>query len=140
MNISSLAFESTFFPATKSASPTCRRLVSGRHPALFVCCSANPAAAVSSSVSVPESAKKDGLKRIGELSQVSGVLGCQWGDEGKGKLVDILAPHFEIVARCQVLSRFDCFYLFFLFSFLWRVLGLRFLSCFFCFCYCIWIY
>ncbi|KAG5055148.1 hypothetical protein AAZX31_03G122300 [Glycine max] len=39
--------------------------------------------------------------RIGELSQVSGVLGCQWGDEGKGKLVDILAQHFEIVARCQ---------------------------------------
>ncbi|KAL2478034.1 Adenylosuccinate synthetase [Forsythia ovata] len=32
---------------------------------------------------------------------VSGVLGCQWGDEGKGKLVDILAKQFDIVARCQ---------------------------------------
>ncbi|EPS66455.1 adenylosuccinate synthetase, chloroplastic, partial [Genlisea aurea] len=42
-----------------------------------------------------------GLDRIGSLSQVSGVLGCQWGDEGKGKLVDILAKHFDIVARCQ---------------------------------------
>lgn len=42
------------------------------------------------------------LSRIGSLSQVSGVLGCQWGDEGKGKLVDILANHFHIVARCQV--------------------------------------
>ncbi|CAL5401987.1 unnamed protein product [Camellia sinensis] len=42
-----------------------------------------------------------GLSRIGSLSQVSGVLGCQWGDEGKGKLVDILAKHFDIVARCQ---------------------------------------
>lgn len=41
--------------------------------------------------------------RIESLSQVSGVLGCQWGDEGKGKLVDILAEHFDIVARCQVL-------------------------------------
>ncbi|KAL8133448.1 hypothetical protein AgCh_008779 [Apium graveolens] len=41
------------------------------------------------------------LRRIGSLSQVSGVLGCQWGDEGKGKLVDILANHFHIVARCQ---------------------------------------
>lgn len=40
--------------------------------------------------------------RIELLSQVSGVLGCQWGDEGKGKLVDILAEHFDIVARCQV--------------------------------------
>lgn len=39
--------------------------------------------------------------RIGDLSQVSGVLGCQWGDEGKGKLVDILAQHFDVVARCQ---------------------------------------
>ncbi|KAA8529659.1 hypothetical protein F0562_034241 [Nyssa sinensis] len=29
--------------------------------------------------------------RIGSLRQVSGVLGSQWGDEGKGKLVDILA-------------------------------------------------
>ncbi|WCJ26865.1 Adenylosuccinate synthetase chloroplastic [Euphorbia peplus] len=29
------------------------------------------------------------------------VLGTQWGDEGKGKLVDILAEHFDIVARCQ---------------------------------------
>ncbi|CAA2974431.1 adenylosuccinate synthetase, chloroplastic-like [Olea europaea var. sylvestris] len=41
------------------------------------------------------------LNRIESLSQVSGVLGCQWGDEGKGKLVDILAKHFDIVARCQ---------------------------------------
>lgn len=40
--------------------------------------------------------------RIGSLGQVSGVLGCQWGDEGKGKLVDILAKHFDVVARCQV--------------------------------------
>ncbi|MDI6845110.1 MAG: adenylosuccinate synthase [Candidatus Saccharicenans sp.] len=29
------------------------------------------------------------------------VLGTQWGDEGKGKIVDFLAPAFEIVARYQ---------------------------------------
>jgi adenylosuccinate synthase len=29
------------------------------------------------------------------------VLGAQWGDEGKGKLVDLLTPHFAIVARYQ---------------------------------------
>lgn len=46
----------------------------------------------------------EGLNRIESLAQVSGVLGCQWGDEGKGKLVDILAKHFDIVARCQVYS------------------------------------
>jgi adenylosuccinate synthase len=27
------------------------------------------------------------------------VLGTQWGDEGKGKIVDLLTPHFSIVAR-----------------------------------------
>ena len=29
------------------------------------------------------------------------VIGAQWGDEGKGKVVDILAPYFDIVARYQ---------------------------------------
>jgi adenylosuccinate synthase len=29
------------------------------------------------------------------------VIGAQWGDEGKGKVVDILAPHFNLVARYQ---------------------------------------
>jgi adenylosuccinate synthase len=29
------------------------------------------------------------------------VLGAQWGDEGKGKIVDLLTPDFSIVARYQ---------------------------------------
>jgi len=29
------------------------------------------------------------------------VLGAQWGDEGKGKIVDLLSRHFSIVARYQ---------------------------------------
>ena len=29
------------------------------------------------------------------------VVGAQWGDEGKGKIVDLLAPRFSIVARYQ---------------------------------------
>lgn len=29
------------------------------------------------------------------------VVGAQWGDEGKGKIVDLLAPRFAIVARYQ---------------------------------------
>jgi adenylosuccinate synthase len=29
------------------------------------------------------------------------VLGLQWGDEGKGKIVDYLAPQYQIVARFQ---------------------------------------
>jgi adenylosuccinate synthase len=29
------------------------------------------------------------------------LLGLQWGDEGKGKIVDVLAPNYEVVARFQ---------------------------------------
>ncbi|MBZ5514184.1 MAG: adenylosuccinate synthase [Acidobacteriia bacterium] len=29
------------------------------------------------------------------------IVGAQWGDEGKGKVVDALAEHFDIVARYQ---------------------------------------
>ncbi|MBC8111303.1 MAG: adenylosuccinate synthase [Verrucomicrobia bacterium] len=29
------------------------------------------------------------------------LLGLQWGDEGKGKIVDFLAPHYQIIARFQ---------------------------------------
>lgn len=64
-------------------------------------CSAKPVAPP-----VIEQTNTEKLGRIGSLSQVSGVLGCQWGDEGKGKLVDILADHFDIVARCQVIYFF----------------------------------
>ncbi|CAF3822402.1 unnamed protein product [Adineta steineri] len=34
-------------------------------------------------------------------SMVAIVLGAQWGDEGKGKLVDLLASEADIVCRCQ---------------------------------------
>ncbi|MCX8040289.1 MAG: adenylosuccinate synthase [Planctomycetota bacterium] len=29
------------------------------------------------------------------------VLGLQWGDEGKGKIIDVLAAHCDLVVRCQ---------------------------------------
>lgn len=29
------------------------------------------------------------------------ILGLQWGDEGKGKVVDVLTPGYEMVARFQ---------------------------------------
>ena len=47
--------------------------------------------------------------------KVKVVLGAQWGDEGKGKLVDLLAEHADVVARCQVINRFLIFPQFFLF-------------------------
>lgn len=33
--------------------------------------------------------------------QVDVILGLQWGDEGKGKIVDYLADHYDIIARFQ---------------------------------------
>jgi len=29
------------------------------------------------------------------------ILGLQWGDEGKGKIVDVFTPHYDIIARFQ---------------------------------------
>ena len=33
--------------------------------------------------------------------KVDVLLGLQWGDEGKGKIVDVFAPQYEVVARFQ---------------------------------------
>jgi len=33
--------------------------------------------------------------------QVDVLLGLQWGDEGKGKLVDVLTPEYDVIARFQ---------------------------------------
>jgi adenylosuccinate synthase len=29
------------------------------------------------------------------------ILGLQWGDEGKGKIVDFFAPRYDLIARFQ---------------------------------------
>ncbi|KAK7503763.1 hypothetical protein BaRGS_00004886 [Batillaria attramentaria] len=41
------------------------------------------------------------VSRIGEHRPVTVVLGTQWGDEGKGKVVDMLATKTDICCRCQ---------------------------------------
>lgn len=33
--------------------------------------------------------------------KVDVLLGLQWGDEGKGKVVDVLTPHYDIITRFQ---------------------------------------
>ena len=33
--------------------------------------------------------------------KVDVILGLQWGDEGKGKIVDVLTPQYDVVARFQ---------------------------------------
>lgn len=35
------------------------------------------------------------------MSKLDVVLGLQWGDEGKGKVVDVLTPNYEVIARFQ---------------------------------------
>ena len=35
------------------------------------------------------------------MKKVDVILGLQWGDEGKGKVVDVLPPHYQVVARFQ---------------------------------------
>ena len=36
------------------------------------------------------------------MKKVDVVLGLQWGDEGKGKVVDVLTPNYDVIARFQV--------------------------------------
>ena len=33
--------------------------------------------------------------------KVDVLLGLQWGDEGKGKVVDVLTPEYDVIARFQ---------------------------------------
>ncbi len=35
------------------------------------------------------------------MGKVDVLLGLQWGDEGKGKIVDVLTPNYDMVARFQ---------------------------------------
>lgn len=35
------------------------------------------------------------------MSKVDVLLGLQWGDEGKGKIVDVLTPNYDVIARFQ---------------------------------------
>lgn len=67
---------------TQAKAPTAALLVAARRS--LVC----------SAAAVPSVGRPD--------AQVVTVLGTQWGDEGKGKLVDILARDFDVVARAQV--------------------------------------
>lgn len=36
------------------------------------------------------------------------LLGLQWGDEGKGKIVDVLTANYDIIARFQLHSSLFC--------------------------------
>ena len=39
--------------------------------------------------------------------KVDVLLGLQWGDEGKGKVVDVLTPRYDVVARLKDRNMFS---------------------------------
>lgn len=60
---------------------------------------ANGDSALSSS---PRKKQRTSVVPSEPVSKVTVVLGAQWGDEGKGKVVDMLAMEADVVCRCQV--------------------------------------
>ena len=45
--------------------------------------------------------RNDAVSRDRNSNNCMVVVGCQWGDEGKGKIVDVLAEDVDVVARYQ---------------------------------------
>jgi adenylosuccinate synthase len=39
------------------------------------------------------------------------LLGLQWGDEGKGKIVDFFAPNYDVIARFQGIQMLTTHYM-----------------------------
>ncbi|QDZ23942.1 adenylosuccinate synthase [Chloropicon primus] len=56
---------------------------------------------IEAKASASEVAAKIEEEEFSEVGQICAVLGTQWGDEGKGKLVDAMAQTFDVVARAQ---------------------------------------
>lgn len=52
------------------------------------------------SAATPDDTRRPPRPSVG--NKVTVVLGAQWGDEGKGKVVDLLAQDADMVCRCQV--------------------------------------
>ena len=99
MPLAPLSLDPAPSPVLRPAAGSCGgRILPGLAPRL--CRPLRAAPVVPATAEEPTSAAARG--RLESLSQVAGVLGTQWGDEGKGKLVDILAQRFDVVARCQV--------------------------------------
>uniref|UniRef100_A0A673CAC4 Adenylosuccinate synthetase n=1 Tax=Sphaeramia orbicularis TaxID=375764 RepID=A0A673CAC4_9TELE len=53
------------------------------------------------SAGAPNGGGSSGRPRPPVGNRVTVVLGAQWGDEGKGKVVDLLAQEADMVCRCQ---------------------------------------
>ncbi|KAM1404992.1 hypothetical protein ACFX2I_013426 [Malus domestica] len=81
-NLSSLrALDSSPLTSPNSFGSHHHRPILFPHLRNGVICSVKPSIATPSPLSV-DGSPNQGINRIESLSQVSGVLGCQWGDEG----------------------------------------------------------
>jgi adenylosuccinate synthase len=99
MPLAPLSLDPAPFPLIRPAAGCGGRVLPVPGPAPRLCRPLRAAPVAPATTDEPSAAARG---RLESLSQVAGVLGTQWGDEGKGKLVDILAQRFDVVARCQV--------------------------------------
>src|SRR5205809_6385513 len=54
---------------------------------------------LSTNLQVPGKTKSEGVCKGVKRAKTAVIVGAQWGDEGKGKIVDVLSENFSIVAR-----------------------------------------
>ncbi len=52
-------------------------------------------------VSIQIKKRRYNILKKNNMTQVDVLLGLQWGDEGKGKIVDVLTRKYDVVARFQ---------------------------------------
>jgi adenylosuccinate synthase len=50
---------------------------------------------------VESSSRNEPASPTSQRGRCTVIVGCQWGDEGKGKIVDVLADEVDVVARYQ---------------------------------------
>lgn len=66
---------------------------------MFTACAANATARLN------DAGKKQNKEKYKQHTnmkkKIDVLLGLQWGDEGKGKIVDVLTPQYDVVARFQ---------------------------------------
>lgn len=56
---------------------------------------------INSKLQTPNHQLTPNFVAIQKIFMVDVILGLQWGDEGKGKIVDYFAPNYDIIARFQ---------------------------------------
>lgn len=61
----------------------------------------NPPLQEKSKLYVVGTGPKPARARFGGKKMLTAVVGINWGDEGKGRMVDLLSEQYDIIARYQ---------------------------------------